>query len=319
MRWALVGNSAQRMSPYQVFGSHPDDPVILHRKELVNRREPFVSLRDPAVNAAFDGELLGLMRSWDYTVISVCLDKKAHRQKYTVWQYDPHDHPLHSGAREQGICRRSPIQHAAIEQPPEDVLTLAPAVEPVAELIEVGLQVPGADPMEDVKRPALEVGEHDVRPGQPLVDVGARRHVAGKVSVAGSFKAHVAAPAVGLHDAAGGDRGLGCGAQALGAGVGGDAGAKSLSAAARGVFRGHGDHGLAGLAASAALRRSVLPADVALVKLDNAAQRELALAARHGVGDLATHEPGGLDGHPELTAAEGAFFVEASSQIARNH
>src|SRR5665647_1997131 len=52
-----------------------------------------------------------------------------------------HDHPLHSGAREQGICRRSPIQHAAIEQPPEDVLTLAPAVEPVAELIEVGLQV----------------------------------------------------------------------------------------------------------------------------------------------------------------------------------
>ena len=45
------------------FGSHPDDPVILHRKELVNRRGPFVSLRDPAVNAAFDRELLGLMRS----------------------------------------------------------------------------------------------------------------------------------------------------------------------------------------------------------------------------------------------------------------
>jgi len=82
------------MSPYQVFGSHPDDPVILHRKELVNRREPFVSPRDPAVNAAFDGELLGLMRSWDYTVISVCLDKKAHRQKYTVWQYDPYHYCL---------------------------------------------------------------------------------------------------------------------------------------------------------------------------------------------------------------------------------
>ncbi len=74
------------MSPYQVFGSHPDDPVILHRKELVNRRGPFACLRDPAVNAAFDGELLGFMRSWDYTVISVCLDKQAHRQKYTVWQ-----------------------------------------------------------------------------------------------------------------------------------------------------------------------------------------------------------------------------------------
>ena len=76
------------------FGSHPDDPVILHRKELVNRRGPFVSLRDPAVNAAFDGELLGLMRAWDYTVISVCLDKQAHRQKYTVWQYDPYHYCL---------------------------------------------------------------------------------------------------------------------------------------------------------------------------------------------------------------------------------
>ena len=64
-----------------------------------------------------------------------------------------HDHPLHSGAREQmGICRRSTVRDAAIEQPPEDVLALAPAVEPAAELIEVGLQVTRADPMEDVER-----------------------------------------------------------------------------------------------------------------------------------------------------------------------
>jgi len=63
------------------FGSHPDDPVILHRKKLVNCRGPFASLRDPAVNAAFDGELLDLMRSWDYTVIS-------------VWQYDPYHYCL---------------------------------------------------------------------------------------------------------------------------------------------------------------------------------------------------------------------------------
>lgn len=76
------------------FGSHPDDPVILHRKELVNRRGPFAGLRDPAVNAAFDTELLGFMRSWDYTVISVCLDKKAHKEKYTVWQYDPYHYCL---------------------------------------------------------------------------------------------------------------------------------------------------------------------------------------------------------------------------------
>lgn len=78
----------------EFFGSHPDDPVILHRKDLVNRRGPFASMRDPAVNAAFDRKLIGLMQAWDYTVISVCLDKKAHREKYTVWQYDPYHYCL---------------------------------------------------------------------------------------------------------------------------------------------------------------------------------------------------------------------------------
>jgi hypothetical protein len=76
------------------FGSHPDDPVILHRKDLVNRRGRFVSLRDPAVNAAFDRDLLDRLRAWDYTVISVCLDKKAHRERYGVWQYDPYHYCL---------------------------------------------------------------------------------------------------------------------------------------------------------------------------------------------------------------------------------
>ena len=72
------------------FGSHPDDPVILHRKDLVNRRGRFASLRDPAVNIAFD-RALGLM---EYTVISVCLDKQAHRERYTVWRYDPYHYCL---------------------------------------------------------------------------------------------------------------------------------------------------------------------------------------------------------------------------------
>jgi len=34
--------------------------------------------------------------SWprDYTVVSVCLDKQAHRQTYTVWHYDPYHYRL---------------------------------------------------------------------------------------------------------------------------------------------------------------------------------------------------------------------------------
>ncbi len=44
------------------FDSHPDDPLILHRKELVNKRYPFHHLRDPAVEKAFNDELLALLR-----------------------------------------------------------------------------------------------------------------------------------------------------------------------------------------------------------------------------------------------------------------
>jgi len=162
-----------------------------------------------------------------------------------------------------------------------------------------------ADTPEDTERPALEVGEHDVREGQPLIDVGACGQFAGKMTVAGAPEAGVAAPAVGLHDAAGDDRRLRRSAQALGARVGDDAQVGAAEAAARRVLGGHGDQRLAGLTAPAALRPRVLAADEALVELDDAAQHKLALAARHGMGDLATHEPGGLTRHAELASQLG--------------
>jgi hypothetical protein len=76
------------------FGSHPDDPVILHRKEIINRRHPFQALRDPAIEVAFNNDLLNLLRSWEYCVITVCLDKKLHTETYTTWRYDPYHYCL---------------------------------------------------------------------------------------------------------------------------------------------------------------------------------------------------------------------------------
>lgn len=52
--------------------------------------------------------------------------------------------PFASGAREQGIRRRVGVQQAAIEQAPEDILTLVPAIEPVAVLVEGDAQTAGA-------------------------------------------------------------------------------------------------------------------------------------------------------------------------------
>ncbi len=76
------------------FSSHPDDPIIFHRKEMVNRKPPFDCLRNEEVATRFDNDLLQLLNSWQYTVVSVCLDKQRHQQTYTTWKYDPYHYCL---------------------------------------------------------------------------------------------------------------------------------------------------------------------------------------------------------------------------------
>lgn len=76
------------------FHSHPDEPLIFHRKELVNARYPFHILRDPQTRSDFDMELLQLLSNWEYAVVSICLDKKAHKDKYTTWRYHPYHYCL---------------------------------------------------------------------------------------------------------------------------------------------------------------------------------------------------------------------------------
>jgi len=76
------------------FRSHPDDPIIFHRKELVNKLAPFRSLRDPAVESAFNIELLNRLQTWQYIVITVVIDKLQHTEMYTTWRYDPYHYCL---------------------------------------------------------------------------------------------------------------------------------------------------------------------------------------------------------------------------------
>jgi hypothetical protein len=76
------------------FQRDPDEPVILHRKELVNRRPPFQPLRDPETEQRFNNALLAALAHWDYQVITVVMDKKAHRDRYVVWRYHPYHYCL---------------------------------------------------------------------------------------------------------------------------------------------------------------------------------------------------------------------------------
>jgi hypothetical protein len=76
------------------FYSHPDEPVIFHRKEVLNARSSFDRLSDPDIRKQFDQELLDLLMKWEYTVITVCLDKRKHKETYTTWRYDPYHYCL---------------------------------------------------------------------------------------------------------------------------------------------------------------------------------------------------------------------------------
>jgi hypothetical protein len=67
------------------------------------------------------------------------------------------DHPLNSGRDQLGVCGRWRVQEAALQDAAEEVEPCITAVEPVAEFVEAGLQVRGADASEDAESPALEV------------------------------------------------------------------------------------------------------------------------------------------------------------------
>ena len=76
------------------FGSHPDEPIILHRKELVNKKPPFHPLQDARVEQAFNADLLSLLDDLDYVVITSVIDKMEHNTQYTTWRFDPYHYSL---------------------------------------------------------------------------------------------------------------------------------------------------------------------------------------------------------------------------------
>lgn len=79
---------------HKYFPSHPDEPIILHRKELLQRNFPFAILRSPVIRATFDDELFALLEAWEYTVFTATIDKMEHLQRYGSWSRNPYHYCL---------------------------------------------------------------------------------------------------------------------------------------------------------------------------------------------------------------------------------
>jgi len=76
------------------FDNHPDEPVVLHRTDMVKTRGAFIALKDPEMRGLVDEELLRLLRECEYVVITVCIDKQKHLETYRDWRYDPYHYCL---------------------------------------------------------------------------------------------------------------------------------------------------------------------------------------------------------------------------------
>ncbi len=65
-------------------------PLILHRKELVNKSWPFTILRDPEREEAFNQDLLFALESLDYVVLTTTIDKLEHVNRNEAWRRHPY-------------------------------------------------------------------------------------------------------------------------------------------------------------------------------------------------------------------------------------
>jgi len=64
------------------FPHNPDDPVILHREDIYNRRHEFGILSDPAKNVLWENDFISFVSGVKYELFTVILDKRKHRTNY---------------------------------------------------------------------------------------------------------------------------------------------------------------------------------------------------------------------------------------------
>jgi hypothetical protein len=79
----------------------PDEPVILHREDIANRRGSFWRLRDPGAAERFDADLVELIASADLLMTAVVIDKQSLQERYAV---PAHPYNLAMGFLLQRYC-----------------------------------------------------------------------------------------------------------------------------------------------------------------------------------------------------------------------
>jgi len=72
----------------------PDEQVILHAKDIIQRRGHFHILRNEETAIRFDAGIIDLIANAEYTVINVVIDKKNHIENYGTSAWHPYHYCL---------------------------------------------------------------------------------------------------------------------------------------------------------------------------------------------------------------------------------
>ncbi len=77
------------------FRHDPDDPVILHRSEIVKFKRWFGVLKDPGRCAAWENDIVAFIQTLQAQVFTVVIDKDEHRRRFPgVPLFDPYAYSL---------------------------------------------------------------------------------------------------------------------------------------------------------------------------------------------------------------------------------
>jgi len=76
------------------FHYDPDEPVILHRRDILGKSGPFVVLKESDKEAAFNEDILNFYTDKHYHIIAVVIDKKNHLSKYGQAAHHPYHYCL---------------------------------------------------------------------------------------------------------------------------------------------------------------------------------------------------------------------------------
>jgi hypothetical protein len=85
-----VATPAMNAFKSEVFQHDPEEIIILHRKDIMQKKGPFGILRDPIKLAYFDEKLLGYLTNTQYSVITVMIDKQEMMKQYHWMKKHPY-------------------------------------------------------------------------------------------------------------------------------------------------------------------------------------------------------------------------------------